>query len=360
MTASATAKDYLDSPDYLAYKFNFSTENIEFLPVRKSEIRRANSLSREFIGSDRPLIPVPLAELAPLLDPSSRQLQDNPPRFVFHTAFCSSTFISRCLDVDGISIGLREPQLLLDAANAKRLQWRSQTTPLDHRDWPRLALQLLGKHAGPAGKLVIKPINSVNNIISELLQITGTGRSLMLYTDARNFLLSTLKKGEEAKFTVRAMFDLTRCDFPHLANLRLSDTIHMTDIKVILTLWRLQIEQAEQALQQFSAANRMASVYGERLIDDPRNTLQSANRFLQLGIQASQIDDIATGDHRFSDAKNTGQAFSTATREKAYVRVEKYYGTELDNALNWLFQNNPGTRLEPRLSGALPAENGPE
>jgi len=59
----------------------------------------------------------------------NQYLDLNPPRFIFHTAFCA-TFLSRCLDVEGVSINLREPQILLDAANAKRLQWRSNTTGL--------------------------------------------------------------------------------------------------------------------------------------------------------------------------------------------------------------------------------------
>ena len=217
----------------------------------------------------------------------------------------------------------------------------------------KLALLLLQKHADPSGKLIIKPINSVNNIISELLQLTASGKSLIIYTDAKNFLLSTLKKGEESKFTVRAMFDLIRCDFPQLANLRLTDTIHMTDLKVILTLWRLQIEQAEQALQFFSPEGRMASVYGERLIANPLETLRSVNQFLDLGIPAEQIDDIARSNKRFNDAKNIGQKFSVEERKEAYLKVENFYGAELDNGLSWMVQSNPGTRMNPELCGSL-------
>lgn len=350
---TATANDLINSPDYLAYKFNFNTEQVEFLPVTRDEIRRANSLSRTVIDANRQLIPLPLADLVPLLDAAGPALPGSTPRFIFHTAFCSSTFLSRCLDVEGVSVGLREPQILLDAANAKRLQWKSRSTGMDYRQLPMLALLLLQKHAGPAEKLVIKPINSVNNIVSELLQITGQAKSLVLYTDAKNFLLSTLKKGEESKYAVRAMFDLIRCDFPHLANLALSHAIHMTDLKVIMTFWRLQIEQAEQALKNAARPDVMASLYGERLIEDPVGTLKAANRFLELGIPERQLEEIAGSDLRREDAKVSGKAFSVEARKQAYRKVEDYYGGELDHGLNWMVQNNPGTRLKPRLTGAL-------
>jgi len=347
------AKDLINDPNFLAYKFNFETEHVAFLPIERAEIRQVNCLKRDYIDSSRELIEVPLAELVELLDPPNHAIINNPPRFIFHTAFCASTFLSRCLDVEGVSVSLREPQILLDAANAKRLQWQSKSTSLDFRHLPKLALVLLQKHARTSEKLIIKPINSVNNIIPELLQVTGSSKSLMVYTDARNFVLSTLSKGEGGKQTIRSMFDLLRCDFQHLSNLQLTHTIHMTDLRVTMTLWRLQIEQAEQALRLYSSDNIMASLYGERLIRNPLETLQAVNQFLELGISSEQISAIANSDDRFIDAKNRGKRFSLHERKKLYERLERFYGDDLDDGLQWLIRNNPGTKLHPDPSGPL-------
>lgn len=348
-------RDLVNNKNYLAYKFDFNTENVEFLPIKPEEIRQVSALKLEYIDASRQFISVPLAELAPLVNGPNESLLENPPRFIFHTAFCASTFLSRCLDVDGVSVGLREPQLLLDAANAKRLQWRSKTTRLDHSHFPKLALLLLQKHAAPSEKLVIKPINSVNNIIPELLQLTGPGKSLLMYTDARNFLLSTLRKGEGGKHVIRAMFDLLRCDFQHLSNLGLSAMLHMTDLNIILTLWRLQIEQAENALQRFAPGRAMASLYGEELIREPRQTLQAANQFLDLDISPEQVDSIVNSDARHEDAKSKGERFSLNKRQETYQKLEEFYAEDLDNVLQWMMRNNPHIKLNPDLSGALTA-----
>ncbi len=353
-TDMAAVKDLISSPAYLAYKFNFNTENVEFLPVDRTELRKVSALKHGYIDPGRQLIAVHLSELLPLLDSASQSLVDNPPRFIFHTAFCASTFLSRCLDVDGVSTSLREPQILLDAANAKRLHWQSKTTGIFYRDLLQLGLLLLQKHAAPSEKLVIKPINSINNIIPELLQITGPTKSLMLYTDARNFILSTLKKAEGGKQTVRSMFDLIRCDFQHLSDLQLTHAIHMTDLRVIMTLWRLQIEQAEMALQQFSPKNEMASLYGEKLIQTPLESLHAVNQYLDLEIPAAQIDSLVKSDGLSADAKNEGEQFSVQKRKEAYQVLERFYGEDLDNGLRWLLRNNPGTKLQPELSGPLP------
>jgi hypothetical protein len=345
--------ELINNPDYLAYKFNFSTENVEFLRINRSEIRRVSALKLEYIDPGRRLVAVPLADLVSVANSADHSLVDNPPHFIFHTAFCASTFLSRCLDVDGLTISLREPQLLLDAANAKRLQWRSKTTSLDFQQLPKLALSLLRKHAALGEKLVIKPINSVNNIIPELMEITGSPKSLLLYSDARNFVLSTLSKGEGGKHVTRAMFDLIRCDFEHLSNLSLSAMLHMTDLNIILTLWRLQIEQAEMALGTFSPEQVMASLYGENLIQNPRGALLGANRFLNLGIPDGVINDLVNSDRRFDNAKVTGQRFSVQERDETYRNMQKFYGDDLENGFNWMINRNPGTRLLPKLTGAL-------
>jgi len=346
-------RDLITSENHLAYRFNFNTENVEFLPVERHEIRRVSALKLEYIDAGRQLMPVPLAELVTLVESPGQSLTDNPPRFIFHTAFCASTFLSRCLDVEGTSVGLREPQILLDAANAKRLQWHSKTTPLNYTHLPKLALLLLQKHAAPAEKLVIKPINSVNNIIPDLLRTSGSGKALLMYTDARNFLLSTLRKGEGGRHVTRAMFDLLRCDFPHLANLTLSAMLHMTDLNIILILWRLQIEQAQSTLAQHAATKQMASLYAERLELQPLETLLAANRFLDLGIAAEQIEGIVNSDRRYIDAKDARERFSVQKRQETYQKLEDFYGADLTNTLNWMVRKNPGTLLTPVLSGAL-------
>ena len=216
---------------------------------------------------------------------------------------------------------------------------------------------LLQKHANMGGdltkKLLIKPINSINNIIPELLNASPSSKSLMMYTDARSFLLSTMSKGEAAKQTVRAMFDLIRCDFPHLANLSLSNAIRMSDLKLILTLWRLQIDQAESVVKTFGSPQRISSVYAESVINDLSDTLISANQFLELGLSDRQLQSIAEDDRRHQDAKNKGERFSPRVREEKYLAIENIFGADFQNAYQWMLRTNPSVSLKPHLSSPL-------
>jgi hypothetical protein len=261
--------------------------------------------------------------------------------------------LSKSLDVEGYTLGLREPQILLDVANAKRLQWKSTTTNLDFTRLPALALGLLQKHVQAHENLVIKPINSVNNIIPELLRASPNSRSILLYTDARSFLCSTLRKGEHGRQRTRAMFDLLRCDFSQLANLRLTDVIRMSDLKVILTFWRLQIDQAQRTLEIFKLDKKVVSLYAEKLINHPSMVLPAISEHLQLNISSDRIHQIASSDDRLLDAKNPEQQFSVQKRAASFRKVEDFYGADLENGYHWMTQNNPSVTLYPKLGNAL-------
>ena len=347
------AKELITDPHYLAYRLDFNSERIGFLRVSGEEVRAASSLSRRTIDPGRELLEVALADVIAELPPAIDSLASKPPRFIFHTAYCASTFVSRCVHVDGLSVSLREPQILLDAANAKRLQWQSNTTEISYRELPAIALALLQKHASQQETSILKPINSVNNIIPELLQACGPTRSLILYTDARNFILSSLRKGEGGMQTVRSMFDLIRCDFPHLSQLQLSHVIHMTDLRVIMTLWRLQIEQAQAAASEAGQDGSMATLYGENVVRDAQSALTAISQHLDAGIEPDHIQKLMRSDLIGEDAKNSGEAFSARIREERYQRLEDIFGNDINDGLEWLTRSNPGTDLVPQLPLAL-------
>src|SRR5690242_9723828 len=46
--------------------------------------------------------------------------RDRKVNFILHTSFCCSTLLAKCLDIDGVSITLREPGILMQLANYKR------------------------------------------------------------------------------------------------------------------------------------------------------------------------------------------------------------------------------------------------
>lgn len=345
-------KQIIDDPNFLAYKMDFASESIEFLRVSRAELNAVTWLNKESFSSANEIVRISLADVINCISNQPNK-EAKPPKFIFHTAYCASTFLSRCLAVSGSTVSLREPQLLLDAANAKRLSWRSQSTNMDYRHFPSLAIRLLQKHAQAHETLIIKPVNSVNNIVPELMLASGATKALMMYTDVRNFVLSTLKKGESAKQRQRSMFDLIRCDFPHLATLNVSDVIQLSDLKLSLTLWRLHIEQAQNILNTNNAGANIRSVYAEDLINNPAKMIVACNDFLELGLSKETIDEVVNGRLITHDAKDSDAEFSLDKRASQYKKIETFFQDDLNNGYQWMLANNPSTKLTPKLPQAL-------
>ena len=90
-----TAEELIDDPGFLAYKFNFETESVEFLPVDRDELRKVASLKRGNFDSDKTLHAVPLAEIAALLESRATDPRGDAPRFIFvHRLFCRAAWTS--------------------------------------------------------------------------------------------------------------------------------------------------------------------------------------------------------------------------------------------------------------------------
>jgi hypothetical protein len=345
------------NPKWLLYHINTDKELAAFLQVSRTDIRKTSCLSIDNMNIRKQPVWVPLAELANVVEKTVPNVSDKPPQFIFHTAFCSSTFLSRCFDVEGKLIALREPLALMDAANAKRSKWQSKDGPLSWRELPELVLRCLQKHANDKEQLLIKPINTVNNIIPELLHASPNSKALILFNDARNFLLSSLRKGEGGKRLTRLMFDQIRKDFEHLSRLRLQDIIPLTDMTIICTLWRLHIEQVAPLLNEYGPQNRLRSVYGERLINDAKLVLQETNQFLNLDFSDKQLQTIINAEAFSEDSKKKDEQFSTQQRELRFKEIENFYGHEISGILDWMVKNNPQTRLKPELSFPLDSGN---
>ena len=64
------------------------------------ELEAASATIAELRGTEAPAVP--------------------PPQYIFHSAFAASTLLARALDVPGVAMGLKEPAILNELAEAMR------------------------------------------------------------------------------------------------------------------------------------------------------------------------------------------------------------------------------------------------
>lgn len=105
--------------------------------------------------------------------------------YIFHSAFCGSTLLSRALNEPGQCLSIREPYALTQLSAFKRAnpafvaQWGA---------WPKLALYFIARGYFENEVTVIKPSNSANNLIPDLMALNIDTQALMLSTSLPQFM----------------------------------------------------------------------------------------------------------------------------------------------------------------------------
>src|SRR5579863_9677211 len=114
-----TPEELATAPDYLLQELDLARRECGFLHLDPGAYRASAFLDHRIKSGRREASRAPLDAMTRLraaVPPSAQP----PIHYIFHTAFCCSTLISRSLDLEGVCTGLREPPVLMQLANAKR------------------------------------------------------------------------------------------------------------------------------------------------------------------------------------------------------------------------------------------------
>jgi hypothetical protein len=271
-----------------------------------------------------------------------------PPRFLFHTAFCCSTLIARCLDQEGLCLALKEPGLLMDLANALRMAPDAATrTPV--REAARSGLRLLARPSVAGERVLMKPANAAAGFHDAMLELMPGSRGVLLFSDLRAFLTSILKKGETGRAFVRTLYNIFALDGTGLSRIPSRQAMGCTDMQVAALVWRHQMETHAGLLQ--AHGDRLMVLDCEDFLSRPAAVLQQLDSHLQLGLGDERIEAVVAGDLLQRNAKFADDDFDAATRRSEAARVEGQWGEDLDRIVDW----TRGLTLDRPLEGALAA-----
>ncbi|HTO40148.1 MAG TPA: hypothetical protein VL026_04170, partial [Rhizomicrobium sp.] len=95
---------------------DFSRNTFGFVQTNRETLSRQPFLDSRWDRSPLPRVDIPISTVIAATEHRPRP-QVN---FIWHTAFCCSTLLSRCLDIPGANLALKEPQILILLAEAKR------------------------------------------------------------------------------------------------------------------------------------------------------------------------------------------------------------------------------------------------
>lgn len=326
------------STDWFPDTIDFARNTFSFVRTTRETLSQQSFLDSRWDRTrlQRINTPIPTIVAATKSEPTPQL------NIIWHTAFCCSTLLSRCLDVPGTNLALKEPQILILLAEAKRAGHLAQhETALDS------TLKLLARPRATGERVLLKPTNAVNNLVPEISRATD-GKMLLLYSDCKNFLISIAKKGEMGRIFTRKLFSLFAADGHPQSQWPAQDLFELSDLQIAAIVWHMQIAQLRRAI----APSRTAALDCEDFLAHPEHILSQLNDFFGLELPA-KINEIVSGPHLSINAKNQNEPFSAERRAREAESVAKSFGTDLDTVVEWSYRACPQTPRENPLGPTL-------
>ena len=91
-------------------EIDFTRREVLFLRMNRDGYTRSSFLDKRTITVDGTVYGAPLANLLDRFHEA--RPAPRPINYIFHTAFCGSTLLSRCLDRSGVCLAYKEPFVL--------------------------------------------------------------------------------------------------------------------------------------------------------------------------------------------------------------------------------------------------------
>lgn len=310
----------LTDPLWLAHRFVEGDDGVRFARVERARHGAVPFLTDDCLGPLDYASDVPMAECLKLPG-------DAPLNFVFHSAFCASTLLTRAFDRPGLAMGLSEPVILNDIVGFRR---RGATGPQVARAIDG-ATRLLARPFGPGESIVVKPSNVFNTLADVTLMLRPQARAVLLYAPLEMFLISVVRKGLPCRLWVRELIEgLIREGATEGLGITSADWLRLTDLQVAAVGWLAQHRLFALLAGKFGPG-RVRTLDSDRMLADPMGSIGSVARHFAV---AADGDVLASGP-AFSRHSKSGEAFSTAQRDESYRAAHAAHADEIDQVGVW-------------------------
>lgn len=310
-------------PLWLAHRYDPQHDAVHFVRLSRADHRAATFLTDEYLaGTDSPLI-LARGDVVPALGAPA------PIHFVFHSAYCCSTLVARALDIEGVSMGLKEPVILNDLVG-----WRRRGgEPKRIAEVLDLSLALLARPFDAGGSVVVKPSNVVNPLSMAMLAMRPEARALLLHAPLRIYLGSIARKGMWGRLWVRELLSNLLADGLIDYGFTPQDYLRQTDLQVAAIGWLAQQRLFERLTDRFGP-DRVRALDSETLVARPAEALSGLSALFRLGLDEAAIDRIATGP-AFTRHSKSGGAFGRDGRESEQRDAASVHADEVDKVAIW-------------------------
>ena len=319
-----TAAELLADPDWLPHGVDVRSGAVRFVRIPRDVQRGMTFLADEYLPKSAPRAELTATDLRQRVSPGR-------PHFVFHSAFCCSTLLTRALDVPGRVFGLKEPATLNDLAAAKLARAPTQrVTELLGR-----VLSLLARTTTPGEAIVIKPSNVANNLLETCLESRPQAQALLMYSQLPAFLRSIAHKGLWGRTWARQLFQTLRPTAAIDPGFSADELFQQSDLQIAGLCWLMQHGQFVQALARFGDS-RIRTLDADALLAQPQQTLLAVSDHFALGLTPESTATIVHGPVFRENSKSMTEGYDRAVRAEEHTAIDAAHGEEIGMVTQWV------------------------
>jgi hypothetical protein len=310
-------------PAWLANRYDESQDTVHFVRLTREEHRGVTFITDEYIRADAPRLVLGRREVAAAAGPPA------PLHFIFHSAYCCSTVLARAVDIEGVSMGLKEPLILNDMVGWRRrgAEPRALAGVLDD------VLTLLARPFSPGEAVVVKPSNVLNGIAPALLGARPQARAILLYAPLPDFLRSIARKGLWGRRWVRELFIGQLRD--GIVDLGLGEQhyLDLTDLQVAAAGWLAQQDVFSRLIGRFGP-ERVRTLDSAALLARPGEAMAGVSELFSLGLDEAAIEAVLAGP-AFTSHSKSNAGFSAADRLAEQRDAAATHADEIEKVAIW-------------------------
>lgn len=319
-------KEIVEDPRWFPYAFDNEYNRLKFVRTNADALRNAPFLDERFFSPGLIYEDVDIDEIVDALPSGETDL----PPLIFHSAFCCSTLLASALDRQNRVLALKEPQIIMSLANAKRMMPRQNRTLDEFRHRFDLVFNLIKRRFTPSERIVVKLTNSANNLLPDALNSTTT--IVLIYASLEDYLISVVKKGEDCRGFVRTQYNIFSLDPCALAKIPARQAMTFTDLQVAALVWHHQIEMFRTAARSKTAVSTLSDM---EFLNDNVSGLKKAAAGLQIDISTKELKKIADSRLFNQHSKFADREMSYGQRAGEAAHIRNKYSQEIDATLRW-------------------------
>lgn len=313
----------------MPHAYDARADTLVFAHLSRDAQRRAVFIDRRFVERSQQSPPAPLADL-PLVE---LRRERGPMHFIFHTAYCCSTLLTRALDIPGVSMGVKEPAVLVGFAQ----HWANARQTPGALDAFGVTLDLLSRPLSPGETQIVKPSNVATHLIPEILHMRPDAKALVLWSSLDTFLGAIARRGAGGRAFARQVFQGFADAIPLDPPFSREELLIQTDLQLAAQVWLMQMAFLSSVVRRHGAA-RIRVLSSDSFLADPARTLATLAQHFGLDIGVERSAEIAGGPIFREHAKQPLLPFDAAAHHAQNAALDEAHASEIAVTKRWAIE----------------------